>query len=62
VPLGSPAEIAYWLGTLRKPPSVDEIQYRWEVGRSTAFRWAAFARSGGRSQQAGRKWVPRKRP
>lgn len=57
-PLGSPAEIAFWLGSCRQVPSVDEIVGQWRVGRSTAFRWRAFALAGGRSQQAGRIHKP----
>lgn len=47
---GTPIEIAYWLGTLRHEPTVDEIQQRWNLSRNSAFRWRAFLRSGGRSQ------------
>lgn len=55
-PLGSPVEIAFWLGTCHQVPSVDDIENRWEVSRSTAFRWRAFALAGGQSQQSGRAY------
>ncbi|HET7300094.1 MAG TPA: hypothetical protein VFJ01_05520 [Oleiagrimonas sp.] len=35
--------IAFWLGGLRYVPEVDEIVTRWDVSRSTAYRWRAFA-------------------
>lgn len=40
-------QIAYWLGRLRYVPDVEEIINRWQVSRPTAYRWRAFAKSGG---------------
>lgn len=41
------AQIAYWLGAAREVPSLDEIIDTWHVSRATAYRWRAFAESGG---------------
>lgn len=40
-------QIAYWLGGCREAPSVDEIIAQWHVSRPTAYRWRAFALTGG---------------
>ncbi len=47
---GKPTEIAYWLGCMRHVPDVQTIRERWGVSRACAYRWRAFALSGGRSQ------------
>ena len=51
MPRGTPTEIAYWLGTQRVVPSAWELMQVWDLSRAAAFRWRAFARSGGRCQQ-----------
>lgn len=56
---GTPTEIAYWLGAQRVLPSTWELMQIWDVSRATAFRWRAFARSGGRAQACHR--TPRRR-
>lgn len=50
---GTPTEIAYWLGTRRMLPSVRELMETWSLSRASAFRWRAFVRAGGRSQECG---------
>lgn len=51
MPRGTPTEIAYWLGTQRVVPSVYELMRIWDLSRAAAFRWRAFVRAGGRSQE-----------
>lgn len=41
------AAICFWLGAMRRAPSVDEIIQRWGVSRATAYRYRAFAQRGG---------------
>lgn len=56
---GTPCEIAYWLGTRRRVPDVVEIMDRWKVSRPSAYRWRAFALSGGQRQSVARERVQR---
>lgn len=49
---GRAMQIAYWLGGQEDVPSVAEIIERWSVSLATAYRWRAFALSGGTSFQS----------
>lgn len=46
---GNRAQICFWLGSLHAVPSVDAIRAQWGVSRATAYRYRAFALSGGMS-------------
>lgn len=52
-----PSEIAFWLGSRRLIPSLEEIMEHTGCARATAYRWRAFAKSNGRRQQ-----LPYERP